>query len=131
MSECSKLAQREYKTRHDWVGKKLKFDHTNNPAFVLENKTQTPMGFWDTNGSPNLAQTTTPNNQQQQKIKLFFYTFYIQWNNDLIDNISYRSFSSLTSYEPGTLFVLNNIIQGRKARFEGNNGHFQYIKNII
>ena len=50
-SECSKLAQKEYKTRHDWVGKlihmckKLKFDHTNkwymhNPAPVLENNTR-------------------------------------------------------------------------------------------
>ena len=37
ISECSKLAQKEYKTRHDWVGKvihwemckKFKFDHTN------------------------------------------------------------------------------------------------------
>ena len=37
ISECSKLAQKEYKTRHEWVGKvihyelckKLKFDHTN------------------------------------------------------------------------------------------------------
>ena len=50
ISECSKLAQTEYKTRHDWVGKvihwemckKFKFDHTNkwymhNPAAVLEN----------------------------------------------------------------------------------------------
>ena len=50
ISECSKLAQREYKARHDWVGKvihwemcqKFKFDHTNkwymhNPAPVLEN----------------------------------------------------------------------------------------------
>ena len=52
ISECSKLAPKEYKTRHDWVGKvihremckKLKFDHTNkwylhNPAPVLENNT--------------------------------------------------------------------------------------------
>ena len=52
ISECSKLAQKEYKTRHDWVGKvihwemckKFKFDHTNkcymhNPAPVLENDT--------------------------------------------------------------------------------------------
>ena len=52
ISECSKLAQKEYKTRHDWVGKvihwemckKFKFDHTNkwymhNPASVLENNT--------------------------------------------------------------------------------------------
>ena len=50
--ECSKLARKEYKTRHDWVGKvihwemckKFKFDHTNkwymhNPAPVLENDT--------------------------------------------------------------------------------------------
>ena len=52
ISECSKLAQKEYKTSHDWVGKvilwemckKFKFDHTNkwymhNPASVLENDT--------------------------------------------------------------------------------------------
>ena len=50
ISECSKLAQREYMGRHDWVGKvihwemrkKFKFDHTKkwyiyNPAPVLEN----------------------------------------------------------------------------------------------
>ena len=49
VSECSKLAQKEYKARHDWVGKvihweickKFKFDHANklymyNPALVLE-----------------------------------------------------------------------------------------------
>ena len=29
---------------------------------------QTPLGFWDTNGSPNLGQMTRPiNNQQQQQ----------------------------------------------------------------
>ena len=52
ISECSKLAQKEHKTRHDWVGKvippemskKFKFDYTNkwhmhNPACVLENDT--------------------------------------------------------------------------------------------
>ena len=52
ISECSKLAQKDYKARHDWVGKvihwemykKFKFDHTNkwymhNPAPVLENDT--------------------------------------------------------------------------------------------
>ena len=46
ISECSKLAQTKYKTRHDWVSKviprelckKFKFDHTNkwymhNPSF--------------------------------------------------------------------------------------------------
>ena len=52
ISECSKLALKEYKIRHYWVGMvihwelcmKLKFDHTNkwymhNPESVLENKT--------------------------------------------------------------------------------------------
>ena len=50
ISECSKFAQKEYKARHDWVGKvihwkmcwKFQFNHTNkwqihNPAPVLEN----------------------------------------------------------------------------------------------
>ena len=50
--ECSKLAQKEYKAWHDWVGKviqwemckKFKVDHANkwyvhNPALVLENDT--------------------------------------------------------------------------------------------
>ena len=52
ISKCRKLVQKEYKTRHDWVGKviywemckKFKFDHINkwymhNPAPVLENNT--------------------------------------------------------------------------------------------
>ena len=60
ISECSKLAQREYKARHDWVGKvihwemckKFKFDLTNkwymhNPAPVLENATHKLL--WDFN----------------------------------------------------------------------------------
>ena len=58
ISECSKLALKEYKTRHDLVGKvihwemckKFKFDHTNkwymhNPAPVLENDPQKLL--WD------------------------------------------------------------------------------------
>ena len=58
ISEYSKLAQKEYKTRYDCVGKvihweireKLKFDHTNkwymhNPASVLENDTH--KFLWD------------------------------------------------------------------------------------
>ena len=52
INDCSKLAQKEYKTRDDWVGKviywemckKFRFDHTNkwymhNPASPLENNT--------------------------------------------------------------------------------------------
>ena len=58
INECSKLAQKEYETRHDWVGKviypkickKFKFDHTikwhmHNPAPVLENYTHKKL--WD------------------------------------------------------------------------------------
>ena len=58
ISECSKLAQKDYKVRHDWVGKvihwemckKFKFDHTNkwymhNPASVQENETH--IFLWD------------------------------------------------------------------------------------
>ena len=58
ISECSNLAQNEYKTRHEWLGKvnhwemckKFKFDHTNkwymhNPAPVLENDTHKYL--WD------------------------------------------------------------------------------------
>ena len=60
ISECSKLAQKEYKARHDWVGKmihwemrkKSKFDHANkwymhNPAPVLESDTHKLL--WDFN----------------------------------------------------------------------------------
>ena len=56
--ECSKLAQNEYETRHDWVCKvihremckKFRFDHTNkwymhNPSSVLENDTHKLL--WD------------------------------------------------------------------------------------
>ena len=52
ISECSKLAQKIFKTRHAWVGKvipwefckKFKFDHTqqcymHNPESVQENET--------------------------------------------------------------------------------------------
>ena len=58
ISECSKLAQKEYKTRHDWLckvihwelWKKLKFDHTNKwymhyPESVLLNETHELL--WD------------------------------------------------------------------------------------
>ena len=58
LCECSKLAQREYKTRHDWVGKvihwelckKINFDHTkkwymHKPESVLENETHKIL--WD------------------------------------------------------------------------------------
>ena len=56
ISKCSKLAQKEYRTRHDWVGKVIhwemckKFDQMNkwyihNPTSVLENGTHKLL--WD------------------------------------------------------------------------------------
>ena len=60
ISKCSKLAQKKYKSRHDWVGKvihwemwkKYKFDHANkwymhNPAPVLENDTHELLWVFD------------------------------------------------------------------------------------
>ena len=60
ISECSKLAQKEYKARYDWIGKvihwekcrKFQFDHTNkwyihNPAPVLVNESHKLL--WDFN----------------------------------------------------------------------------------
>ena len=81
ISECSKLAQKEYKARHDWVDKvihwemckKFIFDHANKYAqpSTCPRKwhTQTPTGLWYTNGLPNLGQKTSPNNNQVQKKK--------------------------------------------------------------
>ena len=75
LREYSELAQKECKTRHDWVGKvihwkmckKFKFNHTNkwymhNPAAVIENDTHKLLSH--TNGSPNLSQKTRPYNNQ-------------------------------------------------------------------
>ena len=80
ISECNKLAEKEYNTRQDWVGKvihwdmckKFEFHHTNkwymhNPASVLEYDTQTPLGFWHTERSPNFRQKTRSINNQQKK----------------------------------------------------------------
>ena len=66
LSECSKLAQKEHKSRHDWIEKvihkeffkKFRFNHTawwfmHKPEFVLKNTTQNSNWFWDTNKSPN------------------------------------------------------------------------------
>ena len=51
-----------------------------NPTSVEENDTQTPLGFWHTNGSPNLGQTTKPYNNQQKKENLQNYGIcYTSW----------------------------------------------------
>ena len=77
-SECSKLTQKVYKTRHDWVDKlihmelckKLKFEqivYAQSKICLEEWDVQTPLRFWDTNGSSNLGQTTRPSECQQNK----------------------------------------------------------------
>ncbi len=77
ISECSKLAQREYASRRDWVGnviycelcKKFKSNHTkkwyrHNPNSFQENETNHfNQGFRETNESSNLGQTS--HSQQQ------------------------------------------------------------------
>ena len=60
------------KVIHWEMCKKLNFDQTNkwymhNLTAVLENDTQTPMGLWHTNGSPNLGQKTRTYSNQQKK----------------------------------------------------------------
>ena len=80
ISECSKLAQKEYKTRCNWVGKVIHWGIVQEvevwpyKQMVYAQKricpgewdTQTPLGFWHTNRSPNLGQTTRPYNNQQK-----------------------------------------------------------------
>ena len=56
INECSKLAQKKYKNRCDWVGKvihwelckKLKFHHTNK-WYVLKPQTDHPIQAWKPN----------------------------------------------------------------------------------
>ena len=83
ISECSKLAQKEYKVIHDWVGrvihwemcKKFKFDHTNkwymhNPAPVLENDTHKLI--WDFNmQTDHLISARTPDLKINKKKRDF------------------------------------------------------------
>ena len=54
--------------------KKFKFDHTNkwymhNPDSDQEKMYKNPLGLWDTDGSPNLAQMTWLRDSHQQKKK--------------------------------------------------------------
>ena len=87
ISECSKLAQKEYKARYDWVGKvihwetckKLKFDHapkwyTHNPAPLLENDTHKLQWDFDIQTDhlisarrPDLINKSTTNQQKKKK----------------------------------------------------------------
>ena len=75
-SECSKLAQKEYKTRNDWVGRgdllgtvqEIKFWWNWEMVYAQPRLTpgksdaQTPIPFWNRTLSPNLGQKTRPYN---------------------------------------------------------------------
>ena len=83
ISERSKLAQKEYKTRHDWLDqvihwelcKKLKFNHTikwyvHKPESVLENETYKLLRDFEIQTNHLiLARRQTNNNQQKKKKK--------------------------------------------------------------
>ena len=82
ISECRKLAQKEYKSRHEWVGKmvinwelcmKLKFYHTNkrymyNPSSVLGNEMRSyPCDF---EIQMDYLISASPSNNKQKIIEL-------------------------------------------------------------
>ena len=78
--ECSKLAQKENKTRHNWVGKGNSLGevqeiwpykqmvYAQSRICPWEWDAQTLLGFWDTNGSLNLSQTTGPYNDKKREL---------------------------------------------------------------
>ena len=80
-NECSELAQKEYKTRHEWAGIVIHYELCKKDSIwpyehvvfaqpricSRERGAQTSLGFWNTNGSFNLGQTTRPTDSQQQK----------------------------------------------------------------
>ena len=81
ISECSKLGQKEYKNRHNWVGKviqwelceKFRFDYTNKryihkPISVLKNNTHKLLWNFDIQTDYLISsQPTRPYNNQQKK----------------------------------------------------------------
>ena len=93
ISESSKLAQKEYKTRHDWVGKviywdmckKFKFDHTNkwymhNPAPVIENNTHKLQ--WDSDIQTDHLTSARIINKKKRTWKIVDFAVELkkQWN---------------------------------------------------
>ena len=82
-SKCSKLVQKDYKTRHDWVGKfihrelckRLKFDHTikwymHTPEPVLQNETHKILLDFGIQTDP-LIQARRPVQELIRKIREF------------------------------------------------------------
>ena len=74
------ISTKAYKTRYDWVGKVIHWElckkgevwpfekwYVHNPEPIIENE---KMGFWDTNGSPNLGQTTRPSDSEKKRKKV-------------------------------------------------------------
>ena len=108
ISECIKLAQKEYMTRHNWVGKvihvelckKLKFDHTNkwymhNLAFVLENDMDKLL--WDLRYKHIISARRTDlkrNNKKEKTCRIL--DFVVPTDHRLNWNNSKRGISSST-----------------------------------
>ena len=80
ISECSELAQKQYKGRHEWVVKlifwelyqKYKFDHTTNGTCTTRNPSRwvgpkSYLWIWDRNRTFYLGQTTRRRDIQQKK----------------------------------------------------------------
>ena len=55
------ISAKVYETRNDWVWKAIIL------GVVQKIKISPYEQFWDTNGSPNLGQTTRPNKSKKQK----------------------------------------------------------------
>ena len=73
--ECSKLAQKEYKTRHDWADQVIHRELCKSLCLTIRTNgictTQNlSWRFWDTNGSSNLGKTTKPRNNDKKKDNL-------------------------------------------------------------
>ena len=75
VSECRKLAQNQYKTRHDWAGKGNCARNLNLTILTYEQAgihagkkdTQSSLGFWGTNRSPNQGQMTRHSDCQKKE----------------------------------------------------------------
>ena len=63
INERCKLAQKKYKTSHNWVGKVIHWEMCKEFKFDYANKWY----MHNTNGSPNLGHKTRPYSNQQKK----------------------------------------------------------------
>ena len=74
--ECSKLAQREYKTRYDWMGKVIQWELCKNLKFDHTNKWYTKRSCWIV---PN-HRMKIKENEQRDKYLDVASVVKTQWN---------------------------------------------------